>query len=221
MSIQIFNSKNSNLVITGNRDIVNGLGGDCIHGNGELKKEVREVSDFTRIKVNGSADVLYQASTELRLVLIADSNLTELITTEVVNNELIISSTGSYSTSNKIIIECGSAYVDRVNIKGSGDVELETVSGPRLDICIKGSGDVKAAGAVKALNVEVKGSGDVDLSELKSDIATLTVKGSGDIRANVSNELSARVSGSGDIKIKGNPPLRNITENGSGRIKFK
>jgi len=212
---------NSSINITGNGNVVSGGTGNCIHGNGDLKIENREIRNFTGIMIQGSIDVVHRASTGPSLKLTVDSNLAELITTEVVGNNLVVSSLGSYSTSNKIIIECGSNYVTRVNINGSGDVKLENVSNNGLDISINGSGDVEATGVVKKLDVRIQGSGDVDLSDLSSEFAAFFVNGSGDIRANVSKEINAQISGSGDIRIKGNPEVRNIKENGSGSIKFK
>jgi hypothetical protein len=218
---QNFNSSVGSVSITGNGNIVNGLGGECVHGNGDMKREDRDVAEFTGIKIIGSVDAVHRTSTSPSLTIMADSNLINLITTEVINGELVISSVGSYSTSNKIVVECGSGLVNRIKIKGSGDVDLENVSSDTLDVIIKGTGDVDATGSVKALRVEIKGSGDVDLSELDCKTAVLVIKGSGDIRARVSDELDARILGSGDIKIKGNPSSTKVVENGTGRVKFK
>ncbi|WP_454844529.1 GIN domain-containing protein [Pseudomonas veronii] len=49
----------------------------------------------------------------------------------------------------------------------------------------------------------------------------MSVAGSGDIDAYVSDSVKARVAGSGDIVIRGNPPIRDHTVAGSGDIKFK
>ncbi|MCX5545797.1 hypothetical protein M3A49_41475 [Paraburkholderia sp. CNPSo 3076] len=45
--------------------------------------------------------------------------------------------------------------------------------------------------------------------------------GSGDIKAFVRADARVRVTGSGDIVVHGNPPLRDRHVSGSGRIKFK
>jgi len=51
--------------------------------------------------------------------------------------------------------------------------------------------------------------------------ASLAVAGSGDIDAYVSRSVRARVAGSGDIVVRGNPSDRDHSVAGSGDIKFK
>lgn len=60
-----------------------------------------------------------------------------------------------------------------------------------------------------------------DTSELVATSAKLSEAGSGDIDAYVSNSVKARVAGTADIVIRGNPPIRDHSVAGSGDIKFK
>lgn len=108
-----------------------------------------------------------------------------------------------------------------IRIKGSGDVTLYDLQQPALDVGVQGSGDITAFGQVEHLDAEVAGSGDVDVSELLVMSADLTVAGSGDIDAFVTKSVRARVAGSGDIVVRGNPPIRDHSVAGSGDIKFK
>ncbi|ENG0049901.1 DUF2807 domain-containing protein [Pseudomonas aeruginosa] len=108
-----------------------------------------------------------------------------------------------------------------IRIKGSGDVTLYDLQQPALDVGVQGSGDITAFGQVEHLDAEVAGSGDVDVSELVAMSADLTVAGSGDIDAFVTKSVRARVAGSGDIVVRGNPPIRDHSVVGSGDIKFK
>ena len=108
-----------------------------------------------------------------------------------------------------------------IRIKGSGDVTLYDLQQAVLDLGVQGSGDIAAFGHVDLLDAAVAGSGDVDASELVAASAKLTVAGSGDIDAYVINSVKARVVGSGDIVIRGNPSLRDHSVAGSGDIKFK
>lgn len=106
-------------------------------------------------------------------------------------------------------------------IRGSGDVTLYGLDQPRLDVVIQGSGDVTALGRVDRLDVEVAGSGDVDTRELMATTARLLIAGSGDIDALVTHSVDARIAGSGDIVVRGNPPVRTQSVAGSGNIRFK
>ncbi|WP_459203467.1 GIN domain-containing protein (plasmid) [Ralstonia pseudosolanacearum] len=108
-----------------------------------------------------------------------------------------------------------------IKIKGPSDVILLDLLQAGLDLEIEGSGDITALGQVVSLDVQIAGSGDVDASELIADRASLSVTGSGDIEAFVRSEVRARVTGSGDILVRGNPSQRNHSVTGSGKIKFK
>lgn len=72
-----------------------------------------------------------------------------------------------------------------------------------LDLEIEDSGDITAYGQVAHLEVEINGSGDVDASKLIADRASLSV------------------AGSGEILVRGNPPGRDHSVAGSGKIKFR
>jgi hypothetical protein len=58
----------------------------------------------------------------------------------------------------------------------------------------------------------------VDASELIADRASLSVAGSGDIEAFIRSEVRARLVGSGDILVWGNPPHRDHSVAGSGKM---
>ena len=64
----------------------------------------------------------------------------------------------------------------------------------------------------------VSGSGDVEAYDLKTEKAELKIAGSGSIGISVEKEIVARVSGSGDIKYKGQPRIEDIKVSGSGRV---
>lgn len=108
-----------------------------------------------------------------------------------------------------------------IGIKGSGDVTLLDLQQAGLELEIQGSGDITVFGHVGHLNVEIAGSGDVDASQLVADEAHLSIAGSGDIEAFVRSAVSARVAGSGDIVVRGNPASRDSKLAGSGKVKFR
>jgi hypothetical protein len=64
---------------------------------------------------------------------------------------------------------------------------------------------------VRALTVHVNGSGSADLSGLASENADLVTNGSGGITANVKQSLVAQSTGSGGVRVYGNPAQRSIS----------
>jgi hypothetical protein len=210
---------NNNIVSAGDCSIASGAG--TIAGNGDVLSRNRDIACFSQILVNGAIDVIYTSGSDSSLTLSADSNLHDLIATDVVDGCLIISSQGSYSTQCNLQIQCSSEKLEKLIVAGSADAELSGIDTDSLSIEITGSGDVEATGKARVVNVQVKGCGHIDLSELQAKSGFLGVRGSGDIRAVITESVSASIKGSGDIKIEGNPTNRSVQKNGFGNVKFK
>lgn len=69
--------------------------------------------------------------------------------------------------------------------------------------------------------IKIKGGGDVTLLDLRQAGLEFEIEGSGDIEAHVRSDVYARVAGSGDIVVHGNPPHRDHGVAGSGKITFR
>ncbi len=107
-----------------------------------------------------------------------------------------------------------------ITLEGSGDVELKNVSQDLLKLVISGSGDITAEGSVNRVLATVTGSGDICIRDLIARDALFLVIGSGDIDGHVTDSVSAKVMGSGDIRVDGCPAQRSDEVVGSGKIRF-
>jgi hypothetical protein len=101
-----------------------------------------------------------------------------------------------------------------VVVSGSGGVVLGQVRGDNARIQISGSGTVQTGGAVRSLNVRVSGSGSADLAGLTTEQGDLASSGSGGISATVRQSVFAQTSGSGPIRVYGQPAQRNTSGRG-------
>ncbi len=95
----------------------------------------------------------------------------------------------------------------RVNIVGSADVTVTTVTGQAAQLNITGSGDIEIRdGQVANLNAAIAGSGSIAFGGTATD-AGLTISGSGSIRVNkVTRNVMDQVSGSGRVYVHVPPP---------------
>ena len=105
-------------------------------------------------------------------------------------------------------LRAGSA---RLAVSGSGRLNVGQVRGDYARASVSGSGLVQASGAVQRLNVSVSGSGNVDMASLTSEQGELSTSGSGGISATVRQSVFAQASGSGPIRVYGQPAQRNIS----------
>ena len=84
---------------------------------------------------------------------------------------------------------------------------------------ILGSGNITATGTVQNLSASIKGSGNLNLQSVQARAARVSIAGSGDATVNASDELSASIAGSGDIRYAGDPPRVEKNVAGSGSIR--
>lgn len=118
------------------------------------------------------------------------------------------------SGNSELIIECDRM---KATLTGSGDALIQGTIGT-LDLNQTGSGNCEILGFITELTSRQTGSGDFDGTMLKAQIADIILTGSGKAELTVEEELSAKISGSGDLIFKGNPRLGTILATGSGKL---
>lgn len=119
----------------------------------------------------------------------------------------------------------GDMDIDRVSgdgfkgaVAGSGNLRLGQVAVRELGLSIAGSGDITAAGQAQSASFSIAGSGDLDASGLRSTDAKVSIAGSGNIKAQATGTASASIAGSGDIAITGGARCQ-TSKHGSGDIR--
>ena len=217
-----------------------GLQAQKVKGNGKMIQKTRNVGDFDKLGVAGSFDVTLAKGEEGKIELNVEENLEPYLETKVKDGKLTVGwkKGTNINTSKKTTVKVYFQTIEGVALAGSGDVIGEDeISGDKLDVAIAGSGDItlklktgelKSAisgsgdivfsGSADTFEGAIAGSGDVKAEDLKVNKADLKISGSGSFRVNVSNELSARVAGSGDIRYKGSPKVEDIKVSGSGSV---
>lgn len=217
-------------------------GSKKINGNGNMTTHNRSVSDYDQIALEGSMDVELVAGREGNVKVEAESNLLEYIHTEVsggklrifvengINlnpsrnleikitvpfeslNKVSLTGSGDIYTSNRI-----SAGNFGVQLTGSGNIRLE-VDAAEVNGTLTGSGDIRLRGKTRSFDCRVTGSGDFQAYELEAEVVNASVSGSGDVEVHPTQELKARITGSGDITYMGNPKKQDFRTAGSGAV---
>ena len=213
-----------------------------IKGNGNITTITRTTSGYDTVNFSGPFDYILVSGTEGNIKIEGEENLLQYIITDVKNGNLSVktrnninlqtsknqnitvivpfeqinaaSLTGSGDLWNESII---STSHFTTSIIGSGDVKLN-VQATQIDASVQGSGDLVVIGKTNNLKVKVNGSGDFKGFDLEADDVEVSVNGSGDAKITCNGHLKARVSGSGDIKYKGNPKTEDTKIAGSGSI---
>jgi hypothetical protein len=211
-----------------------------VKGSGKIITEKRTTAGYDEIKVSGFFDVVLVSGKEGAITIEGEENLLPFVKVEVEENVLKIQTEKNVnmSTNHPIVLTVPFEQISFVSLSGSGDVKSKnTIVGSSFkarlsgsgdlsldvkttdfQIEISGSGDVVLTGNSDNFNSKISGSGDIDAINLASKNASLSLTGSGDMKVNCTESLTARVSGSGDIKYKGNPQLKDTKVSGSGEI---
>lgn len=216
---------------------------ETIKGDGNVKKETRQVSEFTSLLSQGAMDVKINYGNSNSVVIEADENLLPYIETTVDNGRLIIKSKKNVhlKTSSKMVVQVsmtkinslqlsGSGNLDGsgafssdgktdIALSGSGNLKLDFDSFKDMEVSISGSGNIDLKGkSTNSIDAKISGSGNIDCSGIASNDVDAKLSGSGNIKVYATNSIDARISGSGNVFYKGNAPKINSKVVGSGKV---
>ena len=104
------------------------------------------------------------------------------------------------------------------SIAGSGDLRLARVDTQSLELGIAGSGDIKAAGNAANVKYDIAGSGDIDGGGVVAQTAAVSITGSGGVHAHATGTATIQVIGSGDVILTGGAKCT-ISKTGSGDVR--
>lgn len=215
-----------------------GCNGDCIRGEGDPERRNFNVAPFHGIVAEGAVDVVIRRSDQQHVDVEAQPNLLAMLDTTIRDGIWTIRTSQCYKTGDDIKVYIDVPTLSHLSIQGSGDVSSEDqfdadavtleVAGSgdmsvifnamKVNASISGAGDIEVMGMCQEFTSVINGSGDIKAGDLQCARAKAEVIGSGDISLHVTDALEANVTGSGNIKYKGDPPTVNKNVTGSGKI---
>lgn len=211
---------------------------DCVKGTGDPVKKDLQVAAFHGINVMGALDVRLTRAEATQVTVEGQANLIDLVETTVNDGVWTITTSKCYSTDKPFVVHISLPVIDHVHVQGSGDVtgsgafEMEKavlsvqgsgdiklhVNAEHLEASVQGSGDINLQGNAARFECGIQGSGDVKAADLKTEHTKANVTGSGDVSVSVSASLDASVTGSGNVRYRGNPPEVHSNVTGSGDV---
>lgn len=214
-----------------------------IKGNGHLKKETREINNFTSVASRGMIDVQIAYGNSNQITVEADENLLPYIETSVENGKLTIQpkKNTNLKSHSKMIVnifmthitalqQSGSGNINgtgdftndgktEISTSGSGNLKLGFKSFKDLAASVSGSGNIELKnGTTDNMLAQISGSGNIDCSSVSSNNVDAKISGSGNIKVNAKNSIDAKISGSGNVYYKGSAQKINSKVAGSGKV---
>lgn len=209
----------------------------CTVYAGTATSEDREVGEVTAVELHSSGDLELLHGDRPMLAVTAPEDAQGSLTSDVKDGRLTLGTKGAVSVVGTLSYLLETDHVDEVQVRGSGDVTGDAVTGRHLVVRVDGSGDVTLTGVdADSVEVQVSGSGNVSLAGTAQDLKVTVsgsgglsadrlvaarveaeVAGSGDLQVHADDTLVARVSGSGSVRYSGDPSVtRTVT--GSGDV---
>ena len=213
-----------------------------IKGDGNVKKETRQVAGFTSLSSHGPMDVKIEYGNSNSIRVEADENLLPYIETNVENGKLLIQPKKNVNlrSRSKMVVYVSMTKIQKlqlsgsgniggsgaftsdneteVMLSGSGNIHLNSGSFKDLHFAISGSGNIVAKGSsADKVSANVSGSGNVDCSDIAADDVEVKISGSGNAKVNANKSLTANISGSGNVFYKGSATNISTKVAGSGK----
>jgi Putative auto-transporter adhesin, head GIN domain len=190
-----------------------------LQGSGVAATDTRDLPPFGAVELAGSNIVTIRVGEEQSVVVRADNNLINHVTTAVQDGSLVIGNIpGSYTPKSPMSVTVSVPSLDALTLTGSGVIAVTDIEASSLTVRLPGSGVLRASGAATKLDVTLGGSGDAQLEQLVASDVRAVVSGSGRIVLTATESLDASVSGSGAIMYGGNPQEVTKSITGSGAI---
>jgi Putative auto-transporter adhesin, head GIN domain len=191
----------------------------AVQGSGHAATQTRQLPSFTGVELAGSNNVTVIVGPKQSVVVHADDNLLNHVTTDVQSGTLVIGNTpGSIKTKSPMSVDVTVPALDAMTLTGSGLVAVAGLKAPELTVLLSGSGLLRASGSVQRLTVTLGGSGDAQLDGVVAEDVHAVVSGSGRILVTATKTLDATVPGSGAIVYGGHPAHVTTSVTGSGTV---
>lgn len=207
--------------------------------------QVRTVENFEAISISGAFDVILSQGDETVVVVSAsDVSIRDLITTEVRGNTLYLGfkkSNFDFRSNRRLKAYISFPDLKNLEMGGSGDIRIDgvlkleslgvnisgssdfygTIEAKNLKLSSSGSSDYKLSGRVDNVKILVSGSSDISAYGLITDYCDITCSGNSEIEITVEKELIVSVSGTSNIRYKGNGVITKQNLSGKSSIQKK
>ena len=188
-----------------------------VKGSGKRELQNRQIPSFTSISTEGAFTIEVTCQKELRLEVEGDDNILNLVRTEVSNNVLKISNSGSYSTDDPVTIKIAVQNLEVLTVEGAGKIDIRGMKNEKFKIDADGAPTINVAGTTNLVDIHSNGAGKIYTNDLRATRAVVNSNGASQVELDVQEHLDVTVNGPSSVTYKGDPVV-NKSVNGPGRV---
>lgn len=224
-------------------NLLTNTGTKLITPSNVIISENRDVSGFSAIEFSTFGKVNIMQGDKESLNISGPDNLVPEIIAEVRNGTLIIRNKENINinplgSDNPLTFTIVVKDLTSLAVSGAGDVQVETLSTPSMNIDMSGAGKVSQNqittdnlkvtisgvggidifGQATQTTIDISGAGGVNAPDLKTQTANITISGLGNVTIWVTDQLTGDISGGGSVSYYGDPQT-STTSTGLGTFK--
>lgn len=211
-----------------------------VDGNGNVVREEFEISEkIDVIKASTGLDVEIIFGSKQMVIIEADKNLHEYISTELNKGVLDITSTRNIRKAKAKKVTVIYVDIDAVQASSgakligptelvSNNLDLKASSGAQMDLIVlakeltaqaSSGGTITLRGQARNFGSKASSGSSIDAKELKAIYCTSRASSGGSISLNIERSLDAKASSGGEIKYQGEPEVVTQNTSSSGRVR--
>lgn len=213
--------------------------GPMVSGGGDPVKQERAVSGFNALEVGGAFEVFLTQGPAESLTVEADSDIIDMVITEVRGNTLkIYTEKGCCKNVRKMAVYLTFTDLEYIDISGACELENEgslkldklgmEVSGAsemtlrmeldKLDLNLSGASELYLEGTCGQFYLDASGASEIEADQFMVSNMTIDASGASDCRVHVTDELYIEASGATTVRYAGNPKLT-TSSSGASTVK--
>lgn len=194
---------------------------DSIRGEGKTVIRTLSISSFSSVETHYDIDAVISYGNIPEVKVSGYENLLEILEPELDNGVLKLKYNKQYNNirNSNVRFEIIIPHIECTGIYGSGDIKVKGfLTGNQFTAGIYGSGNIIVENSnYQSAILDIYGSGKVEAHGLQVKNALVNVHGSGHSYISVSEKLTIKMFGSGNVYYWGNPIIE-TSQNGNGRV---
>lgn len=174
--------------------------------------EERSVKSFTGIDFSTFGKVTITQGDSESLTITGSDNIVPLVTTTVSNGTLVIRMKENINilginSDNVLTFNITVKDLTKIKNSGAGLFTLDKLTTDSLNITISGAGGIEIAGEADTVKIDISGAGNIKAADLKIESAEITISGLGNAEVWVTELLTGKISGAGNVRYYGTPQV--------------
>lgn len=209
-----------------------------IRGNGDIKKETRNVRSFNALDISSAFEVELTQSDNESLVIEADENILDQIFTEVVGGTLKIYTKGNIREVNTMKAYISFKMIDEIELSGaceikgmnkmkfenfmidaSGASEINlNLTARKMSLDLSGATEIYLIGFADEFIIDVSGASEIKALDFEVKNCRVDASGASSIKIFATENLDIEASGATTVRYKGKPSV-DIDASGASSVR--